>query len=112
MNARDGFDPRTTPARPDLAAAHLKGKVQAERFVEGTARQVVLPTAPLRRHPSPDAPLDTELLHGERVIVYETTEEGWAWGQAELDSYVGWIPAGALGDAGAAPTDRVSLYAR
>jgi cell wall-associated NlpC family hydrolase len=41
-------------------------------------------------------------------MVYETTEEGWAWGQAELDSYVGWIPAGALGDAGAAPTDRVS----
>ena len=108
MKGRGDFDPRTTPARPDLAAAHLKGKVQAERFVEGTARQVVLPTAPLRRHPSPDAPLDTELLHGERVIVYETTEEGWAWGQAELDSYVGWVPAGALGDAGVGPTDRVS----
>lgn len=108
MKARGSFDPRTTPARPDLAAAHLKGKVQAERFVEGTARQVMLPTAPLRRHPSPDAPLDTELLHGEQVIVYETTEEGWAWGQAVLDSYVGWIPAGALGDADAAPTDRVS----
>ena len=26
------LDPRLTPARPDLAAAHLKGQVEAERF--------------------------------------------------------------------------------
>ena len=102
------FDPRVTPARPDLAAVHLRGKVQAERFVEGTIKRVIAPTAPVRRAPSPDAPRDTEALHGERVIVYETTEEGWAWGQLELDSYVGWLPAGALGDIGAAATDRVS----
>lgn len=102
------LDPRTTAARPDLAAAHLKGKVQAARFVEGTLRQVIAPSAPMRRAPSPDAPLDTEMLHGEQVTVYETTEEGWAWGQAELDSYVGWIPAGALGDVMVAPTGRVS----
>jgi cell wall-associated NlpC family hydrolase len=102
------FDPRITAARPDLAAAHLRGKVQAARFVEGTLRQVIAPSAPVRRAPSPDAPLDTEMLHGEQVIVYELTEEGWAWGQAELDSYVGWIPAGALGEVMFAPTGRVS----
>ena len=102
------LDPRTTAARPDLAAAHLKGKVQAARFVEGTLRQVIAPSAPVRRAPSPDALLDTEMLHGEQVAVYETTEEGWAWGQAELDSYVGWIPAGALGDVMTVPTGRVS----
>jgi cell wall-associated NlpC family hydrolase len=102
------FDPRITAARPDLAAAHLKGKVEAARFVEGTLRQVVAPSAPMRRAPSPDAPQDTELLHGEQVVVYETTEEGWAWGQAELDSYVGWIPAGALGEVMVAPTGRIS----
>ena len=107
MSAPD-FDPRTTPARPDLAAARLKGEVQAARFVEGTMQRVIAPAAPLRRHPSPDAPQDTEVLHGERFVVYETTDEGWAWGQLELDSYVGWIPAGALGKASAAPTDRVS----
>ncbi len=33
---------------------------------------------------------------GERVIVYETTEEGWAWGQIETDGYVGWMSANAL----------------
>jgi cell wall-associated NlpC family hydrolase len=109
MNAGRNFDPRTTPARPDLAAAYLKGKVQAERFVDGTTQRVIAPAAPLRRHPSPDAPLDSEILHGERVVAYEMTDEGWAWVQAELDSYVGWLPAGALVDAGAAPTDRVSV---
>ena len=34
------FDPRITPARPDLAAAHLSGLVEAARFVEGEAQAV------------------------------------------------------------------------
>jgi hypothetical protein len=49
MNLSVGLDPRLTPARPDLAAAHLKGRVQAARFVEGTPMQVLAATAPLRR---------------------------------------------------------------
>jgi len=108
MSAR-GFDPRTTPARPDLAAAHLKGKVKAARFVEGVKQRVVAPSAPVRREPSPAARQDSEALYGERVTVYETTDEGWCWGQLELDSYVGWIPASALGEADALPTHRVSV---
>ncbi len=56
--------------------------------------------APLRRAPSHDAPLDTEALKGERVTVYETNEEGWAWGQLESDRYVGWLPANALAPLG------------
>jgi cell wall-associated NlpC family hydrolase len=102
------FDPRTTPARPDLAAEHLEGKVTAARFVAGEAREVIEPTAPLRHAPSPEAALDTEALRGERVTIYETSAEGWAWGQLEADGYVGFIPAGALGDPGAAPTHKVA----
>jgi cell wall-associated NlpC family hydrolase len=90
------FDPRLTPARPDLAAKHLEGKVQAARFVEGTPYEVNDPVAPLRRAPQSDAPLDTEALMGERVTVYDINEEGWAWGQLENDDYVGYLPAGAL----------------
>ncbi len=63
-------DPRVTPARPDLAARHLEGQVAAARFVDGTAREVRDASAPLRREPVPDAPLDTEALRGERVTVY------------------------------------------
>jgi len=102
------FDPRTTPARPDLAAQHLKGKVVASRFVAGTELEVRDAQAPVRRAPSPDAPLDTEALHGERVTVYDENGEGWCWGQLGPDGYVGWIPANALRAPGPPPTHRVA----
>jgi cell wall-associated NlpC family hydrolase len=102
------FDPRTTPARADLAAAHLKGKVEAARYVEASLRLVSDSSVPLHAVPRPDAPLATEALYGERVSVYETTDEGWAWGQLEIDGYVGWLPARALGAPGPASTHRVS----
>jgi cell wall-associated NlpC family hydrolase len=102
------FDSRITPARPDLAAAHLRGKITAERFVEGTEQEVVVGVAPLRKEPSHQAPLLTEALYGERVTIYENDEEGWAWGQLKSDSYVGWMPASALLAPQAEPTHRVS----
>ena len=63
----------------------------------------------MRRAPTPDAPLDTEALKGERVTVYETTAEGWAWGQLEADGYVGWLPANALRAPGPAATHKVAV---
>jgi len=102
------FDPRTTPARPDLAALHLMGKVAAARFVAGVELEVRDAQAPLRREPSPDAPLDTEALRGERVTVYDENGEGWCWGQLGSDGYVGWIPANALRRPGPRPTHRVA----
>ena len=101
-------DPRLTPARPDLAAAYLKGTVEAARFVEGTAREVIAPLAPVRQKPAHDAPLDTEALRGERVTVYDDNGEGWCWGQLARDKYVGWLPASALAPPGPAATHRVS----
>jgi dipeptidyl peptidase-like protein/NlpC/P60 family protein len=102
------LDPRITPARPDVAAMHLAGKVEAVRFVEGRAYEVVEPQAPLRRAPSPEAPLDTEALKGERVIIYDKNEEGWAWGQLETDRYVGFMPASALREPGPVLTHKVA----
>ena len=102
------FDPRLTPARPDLAARSLEGKVKAARFVDGETREVVEPSVPLRRIASPDTPLDTEALMGERVTVFETTEEGWVWGQLEADGYVGFMPANGLAAPGPVPSHRVS----
>ncbi len=102
------FDPRITPARADLAAKHLEGKVQAARYVEGRVYEVIEPQAPLRREPRPDAPLDTEAIKGERVTIYDANGEGWAWGQLAADGYVGWLPDNALVRAGAAPTHKVT----
>jgi hypothetical protein len=81
--------------------------VEALRFVDGEAREVVDAQAPLRRAPAHDAPLETEALKGERVTVYETTDEGWCWAQLDVDGYVGWLPAQALGAPGPAPTHKV-----
>jgi cell wall-associated NlpC family hydrolase len=102
------FDPRVTPARPDLAAKSLEGRVTAARFVTGEEREVAEAQAPLRHAPAPDAPLLTEALNGERLTVYETTAEGWAWGQLSGDGYVGWLPAAALRAPGPTPTHVVA----
>jgi cell wall-associated NlpC family hydrolase len=99
-----GPDPRVTPMRrrPDEQGFELV------RPLDGRPYEVAEPTAPLRHAPSPDAPLDTEALKGERVTVYETTDEGWAWGQLAADGYVGYIPAGALREPGPVPTHKVT----
>jgi cell wall-associated NlpC family hydrolase len=102
------LDSRITPARPDLAAKHLEGKVEAARFAQGEDYEVIDAQAPMRRQPAPDAPLDTEALMGERVTIYEFNEEGWAWGQLAADGYVGWLPANALLKPRAAPTHKVT----
>ena len=76
-------DPRLTPARPDLAAKYLEGKVKAARFVDGEEFEIIEPIAPLREAPSADAMLLTQALKGERVTIYDRNGEGWAWGQLE-----------------------------
>jgi len=101
------FDPRVTPARADLAAKELEGKVAAARYVAGEVYEVIEPQAPLRGEPRHDAPLLTEALKGERVKIYETNAEGWAWGQLAADRYVGWLSANALAPPGAPPMHKV-----
>jgi cell wall-associated NlpC family hydrolase len=101
------FDPRITPARADLAAAHLKGKVEAERYERGRLMQIVRGCANLRKAPAGRAGMHTQLLFGEFFTVYEE-KNGWAWGQAALDSYVGYVDAAALSDAAESVTHHVN----
>ena len=89
------FDPRITPARADLAAAHLKGKIDAPRYVEGRAYCVVRGRAALRKTPTPDSTLETELLFGQGFTVYDRGER-FVWGQARDDECVGFVEASAL----------------
>jgi hypothetical protein len=101
-------DPRLTPARGDLAAKHLEGKVFAERYVAGETFEVVEAIAPVRESPSSEAMLLTEALKGERVTIYDRNGEGWAWGQLAGDGYVGWLPDRALARPAAEPTHRIA----
>ncbi len=101
-------DPRVTPARRDLAAKHLQGKVKADRFVAGEEFEVMDAVTPLREAPKADAMLSTQALKGERVTIYDRNGEGWAWGQLADDGYVGWLPAAALAPPASAATHKVS----
>lgn len=99
------FDPRLTPARPELAADALRGQIEAERFVAGTPHRARACTA-IRFTPDAEAKQESQLLFGEPFTVYDVAD-GWAWGQAGLDDYVGYVPAGDLAASAPAPTHRV-----
>lgn len=100
-------DPRLTPARPHLADAALRGRVEAARYVEGQARRVVVPSAPLRRTPSAQSGTETEALLGDAATFY-AEEDGHAFVQLRRDGYVGYLPVGSLGPAEPAPTHVVT----
>lgn len=102
------LDRRLHAYRPDLAAAHLRGRVEAACYVAGVERRVTVGAAALRHAPSADAPMDSQLLFGEAFTVYEA-RDGWAWGQSGADGYVGYVAAALLGPPAAAPTHRVAV---
>jgi cell wall-associated NlpC family hydrolase len=101
-------DPRLTPARPDLAAKYLEGRIEAARFVGGEEFEIVEALAPLREAPCSEAVLATQALKGERVTIYDRNDEGFAWGQLNRDGYVGWLPDRALAKPAAAPTHKIT----
>jgi cell wall-associated NlpC family hydrolase len=101
-------DPRLTPARPELAAKYLEGKVAAARFVVGEDFEIADALAPMRSGPSCNAELSTQALKGERVTIYDRNGEGFAWGQLNSDGYVGWLPDSALAKPSAPPTHKIT----
>src|SRR4030088_1604337 len=101
-------DPRLTPARPDLAAKYLEGKIKAARYVAGEEFEIIDGVAALRREPSSGAELSTQALKGERITIYDRNGEGWAWGQLNSDGYVGWLPDRVLAKPAAAPTHKIT----
>jgi len=100
------LDPRLTLARDGVAARALEGIVPAERYVDTTLRQARLPAAALRRAPLLEAEQLDQLLFGELFEVLADAD-GWAFGQARRDGYVGYVASEALGAPGAAPTHTV-----
>ncbi|MEZ5938925.1 MAG: NlpC/P60 family protein, partial [Hyphomonadaceae bacterium] len=89
------FDPATDrrllPVHDGVAAEHLKGRVEAKRFVEGETWQVAVGHAALKASPDWAAETLDQALFGERIRVY-LQKGGWGWGQLERDGYVGWLP--------------------
>lgn len=106
MGAAAAFDPRLTPARPDLAAERLRGEVEAARYASPVRMRVAMGLAPLRSRPGAKA-LASELVYGATFEVFESAG-GLAWGQASRDGYVGYVPAEALEAANGPATHRVT----
>jgi cell wall-associated NlpC family hydrolase len=65
------------------------------------------PITPLRPRPAPDCGIDTEIVFGETLRIFDEVE-GWAYGQADRDGYVGWLSADALEPLRAPATHRVT----
>lgn len=101
-------DPRIVPARPDLAALHLRDHVEADTYASGQPMRIAVPAAPLTATRDAYAPLTSQVLFGEEFTAYEV-DAGWAWGQCALDGYVGYVPeADLMPVPESTPTHRVS----
>jgi cell wall-associated NlpC family hydrolase len=100
------FDKRLTPARPDLAAEHLREQIEAAAYAPGQRMQVRASHVNVQRAPSHDAPTETQALYGETLICYED-KDGWRWVQLDRDRYVGYIETEALTENIVKPTHRV-----
>lgn len=101
------LDARVTLARADLADQRLEGLAPAERFEASEVMVCAVPAAAIRATASPDAEQWDQLLFGEVFRVLEI-KDGFAWGQAARDGYVGFVEATALIPQGAPPTHAVS----
>lgn len=100
------LDPRLNAYRGDLADARLSGQVSAARFTGGRPAGIAKGVVDLRREPDARSGLDTQLLFGEAVTVFDE-RDGWAWVQNETDRYVGYVESAALGEVPPAPTHQV-----
>jgi cell wall-associated NlpC family hydrolase len=73
----------------------------------GEPMRLTVGIMPLRPQPGTDVGIDTEIIFGETLTLYDEME-GWSYVQAQRDGYVGWLPSHALEPAGTAATHRVS----
>jgi len=101
------LDRRLHAFRPDLADETLKGSVEAESFVRGEPARINVPVAQLRPVADLARGIDTELLFGETVRVFDRAD-GFAWVQADQDGYVGYLPETVLGPL-EEPTHRIAV---
>ena len=91
-------DKRLHAFRPDLADARLRGEVAAERFVTGRPARIAASVADVRGEPRPDAGMNTQLLRGDEVVVFDEAE-GWAWVQASVINMSAMSPRPCWGEA-------------
>jgi len=100
-------DPRLTLARPDLASRSLEGVVAAGAYADPKPMRLTRAGAGIHVRPDLASERQDHLLFGEVFDVLEV-KDGFAWGQARRDGYVGFVEADALDADVRLPTHRVA----
>ena len=101
------LDSRVTLARGDLAARELEAIVAADRYADSRRYVCARPAAGILRAAQAGAEQVDQLLYGEGFDVLDE-QDGYAWGQARRDGYVGFVEAAALKPADRSPNMKVS----
>lgn len=99
------MDRRSIFANERVAHLSLRGHVQAARFAQATAHQVIEPKVALLE--APHGKREREILLGETLEVLEVVEHH-AFARLRRDGYVGYVPAQCLAAPPSAPTHYVS----
>ena len=81
-------DPRLTPSNGRIAEDGWQDRVDSDRYVAGDWAAVAVPLTDLRC--APEGARDRQLLLGERFLILETVD-GWSFGRADRDGYVGYV---------------------
>lgn len=101
------YDPRITAVRDDLASTALQGLVAAKTYQTPIPMQVSAPIVPVRAAPIGDAEQWDQMIFGEGFDLMAEID-GFGWGQARRDGYVGYVDMAALSAPILAPTHRIS----
>ena len=102
------FDARVTLLRDGVAGRALEGVEPAEVYLDPKPMCCAAPAAGLHRAADAGSEQMDQILFGEAFDVLEEEANGWVWGQARRDGYVGFVEAAALGPPGPAPTHRIA----
>lgn len=90
------LDRRVNAYRSDIADIALADRVFAPYYAVPVVRETVADVADLYKSPSDDSELGSQLLQGETFAVLDSVD-GWSWGYATRDHYVGYVRDSALG---------------
>lgn len=101
-------DRRSLWSNGEVAHVSLRGQVDAARFVEGEVHLITAPLADLCA--SPRGARDRQLLQGESFLVLDL-RDGWCFGAALRDGYVGWVESALVVPRQGEPTHVVTAAA-
>lgn len=104
----DPLDRRLNVISERVSETQMKGKVDALKFIDGESAQIKVAFTELRAASDFSSSIDTQLIFGETVKVFDTQGE-FSLVKADRDGYVGWLETKTLEYDVKSPTHLVSV---